>query len=164
MQSYRRIDLLKGKFMLAQSVFKYNPIDDVECIFTKQQHSIERRNPNEVVIEINGKWDNMLLFFAWEESMNCLHISCLINLEAENINQPSIYELLALINEDLWVGYFSYWEETKMPIFKHSIFIDNDEFNFSGKLAQIVNIAITECEKAYPIFHAVLKQNIPPRK
>jgi hypothetical protein len=69
-----------------------------------------------------------------------------------------------LINEDLWVGYFSYWEETKMPVFKHSVFIDEDEINLNGKLSQIINIAITECERAYPIFHAVLKQNIEPRK
>lgn len=144
--------------------FKYNPIDDVECLFASRNQQTERRNSNEVVVEIAGKWDNMLLFFAWEESMRCLHISCLMNLEPDNVSTPSIFELLALINEDLWVGYFSYWEETKMPVFKHSVFIDEDEINLNGKLSQIINIAITECERAYPIFHAVLKQNIEPRK
>jgi hypothetical protein len=51
-----------------------------------------------------------------------------------------------------------------MPIFKHSIFVDEDEQNLTDKLSQLLNIAITECERAYPIFHAVLKQNISPRK
>ena len=96
--------------------------------------------------------------------MNCLHISCLLNLEAENVNVPSIFELLALLNEDIWVGYFSYWEEAKMPIFKHSIFVDEKDLNLTDKLSQVLNIAVTECERAYPIFHAVLKQNISPRK
>lgn len=150
--------------MLAQRLYKYNPIDDIEFLFAHHKHTFERRNSNEVVVEISGKWDNMLLFFAWEEQMNCLHISCLINLEAETVNLPSIFELLALLNEDLWVGYFSYWEEAKMPIFKHSVFIDEKDLNLTDKLSQILNIAITECERAYPIFHAVLKQNIAPRK
>ncbi|MDO4162572.1 MAG: YbjN domain-containing protein [Pseudomonadota bacterium] len=150
--------------MLAQKIYKYNPLDDIECLFANQPHTTERRNAHEIVIEISGKWDNMLLFFAWEEQMNCLHISCLLNLEPENISSPSIFELLALLNEDLWVGYFSYWEEAKMPVFKHSLLIDADEFNFSGKINQLINIAITECERAYPIFHAVFKQNIAPRK
>ena len=150
--------------MLADKLYKYNPIDDVECMFVARQHSTERRNSNEVVVEISGNWDNMLLFFAWEEQMRCLHISCLIHLEPENVNMPSIFELLALLNEDLWVGYFSYWEEAKMPIFKHSIFIDENEFDLTKKLSQVVNIAVTECERAYPIFHAVLKQNIAPRR
>ena len=107
----------KGTGMLAQK-YKYNPLDDVECMFANQTHTTERRNSNEIVVEVSGKWDNMLLFFAWEENMNCLHISCLLNLEPANVNLPSIFELLALLNEDLWVGYFSYWEEMKMPVFK----------------------------------------------
>jgi hypothetical protein len=150
--------------MLAENIYKHNPIDDIECLFADNKHSTERRSDHEIVVEIPGKWDNMLLFFAWEEKMNCLHISCLINIEAENINTPDIFELLALLNEDLWVGYFSYWEELKMPLFKHSIFIDKQEIELSRKLSQILNIAITECERAYPIFHAVLKQHISPRR
>ncbi|MBR3662097.1 MAG: YbjN domain-containing protein [Alphaproteobacteria bacterium] len=149
--------------MLAENLCKYNPIDDVECLFRKSNIT-ERRSPTEVVVELNGKWDNMLLFFAWEQSMNCLHISCLLNLQPKNVNLPSIFELLALINEDLWVGYFSYWEEMQMPVFKHSLFISETEFDISEKISNIVNIAVTECERAYPIFHAVLRQNISPRR
>ncbi|MCQ2734755.1 MAG: YbjN domain-containing protein [Alphaproteobacteria bacterium] len=150
--------------MLAQKLYKYNPIDDIVFLFAQRRQAFERRNPNEVVAEIQGKWDNMLLFLAWEEQMNCLHISCLLNLESENVNEPNIYELLALLNEDIWVGYFSYWEDAKMPIFKHSIFIDEKDLNLTDKLSQVLNIAVTECERAYPIFHAVFKQNISPRK
>ena len=153
----------KDNFMLAANLYQYNPIDDIEALF-RQTNAVERRSSNEVVIEVAGKWDNMLLFFAWEEKMNCLHISCLINLKPQNVELPSIFELLALINEDLWVGYFSYWEEMQMPIFRHSMFINPEEFDLSTKISNVVNIAITECERAYPVFHAVLKQNIPPRK
>ena len=150
--------------MLAENLCKYNPIDDIECFFHKSKYSTERRNDHEIVVEIAGKWDNMLLFFAWEENMHCLHLSCLLNIEAENVSLPSIFELLALLNEDIWVGYFSYWEELKMPLFKHSVFIDSDEFDLNKKLSQVLGIAITECERAYPIFHAVLKQHIAPRR
>lgn len=150
--------------MYAEELSAHNPIDDIEHLFAHRQLSTERRNRNEIVVEISGRWDNMLLFFAWEEKMHCLHISCLINIEPEYINMPNIFELLALLNEDLWVGYFSYWEEARMPIFKHSLFVDENEINLSDKLSQLLNIAITECERAYPIFHAVLKQNISPRK
>jgi len=156
-------DKQKDSFMLAANLYQYNPIDDVEALY-KSGNSVERRSTNEVAVEIPGKWDNMLLFFAWEEKMNCLHISCLINLQPQDVAMPSIFELLALINEDLWVGYFSYWEEMKMPIFRHSLFINPEEFDLSAKISNVVNIAITECERAYPIFHAVLKQNISPRK
>jgi hypothetical protein len=154
----------KGILMLAENLLKYNPIDAIECLFAEKQHSTERRSTNEVVVQIPGKWDNMLLFFAWEEQMNCLHLSCLINIEPEDVALPSIFELLALLNEDLWVGHFSFWEEARAPLFRHSLFVDENDNNLNNKLSQIVNIAITECERAYPIFHAVFKQHISPRR
>lgn len=150
--------------MFAEKLYKFNPIDDIEYLFAKRQHSIERRSNHEVVVEISGKWDNMLFFFAWEEQMRCMHISCLINLEPENVALPSIFELLALLNEDMWIGYFSYWEEAKMPLFKHSVILEENDTDIFTKLERILNIAVVECERAYPIFHAVFKQNISPRR
>lgn len=150
--------------MFAENLYKYNPIDDIECLFTEKKHSTERRSNNEVVVQISGKWDDMLFFFAWEEQMNCLHISCLINIEPQDISLPTIFELLALLNEDIWVGYFSYWQEAQTPLFRHSIFIDSAEKNFIDKLTQVTDIALTECERAYPVFNAVFKQKISPRR
>jgi hypothetical protein len=150
--------------MLAKNLCKYNPIDDIECMFLEKQHSTERRSDNEIVVQVSGKWDNMLLFFAWEEQLNCLHLSCMLNIEPQNVSLPTIFELLALLNEDIWVGHFSYWQEAQTPLFRHSLFIDETDAFFTEKLAQVVHIAMTECERAYPIFHAVFKQNISPRR
>ena len=43
---------------------EYNPIDLVENIFSNKSFEFERRSLNEVVVEVQGKWNNMLLFFA----------------------------------------------------------------------------------------------------
>lgn len=142
----------------------YNPIDAVENMFQGKSVEFERRSSTEVVAEVEGKWDNMLLFFAWEEHLHCLHISCLMNIDSPAADTGKIFELLALVNEDLWLGHFSYWQERKMPMFKHSLIINSDESDFFGKLEQIVAIAVSECEHMYPIFKAVLAQNMSPRQ
>lgn len=41
---------------------EYNPIDTVENIFSTRSFELERRSLNEVVVEVQGKWNNMLLF------------------------------------------------------------------------------------------------------
>ena len=156
----------KGVFMLtAQKIASYyNPIDSLELIFNQKSADFERRNVNEVVVEVEGKWNNMLLFFAWEEHLRCLHISCLMNINVEVSDLSKVFELLAMVNENLWLGHFSYWSEHKMPIFKHSVIIENEEANFEEKLNQIIEIAVNECEHMYPVFNAVMTQHITPQQ
>lgn len=141
-----------------------NPIDMVENIFAARAFEFERRNPNEVVVEVQGKWNNMLLFFAWENNMNCMHISCLMDIENKLEDRSKIFELLALINEELWVGHFSYWSEQNTPIFKHSLFLNNHDDAFESKIAQMIDIAIKECERMYPVFKVVLTKGMSPQQ
>ncbi len=142
----------------------YNPIDLVENIFSSRSFELERRGANEVVIEVQGKWNNMLLFFAWEASMNCLHLSCLMDIETKIEDRSKIFELLALINEELWVGHFSYWTEQNTPVFKHSLFLNNEDDFFEEKIEQMIDIAIKECERMYPVFKVVLTKGMDPKQ
>lgn len=141
-----------------------NPIDMVENIFAAKSYELERRNINEVVVEIQGKWTNILLFFAWEASMKCLHMSCLMDIDNVNNDRSKIFELLALVNENLWVGHFSYWTEQNMPVFKHSVFLNYGEEFFEHKIAQMIDIAVNECERIYPVFKVVLTKGMEPKE
>ena len=141
-----------------------NPIDTVENIFGQKSFEFERRNSNEIVVEIQGKWCNMLLFFAWQQSLRCLHLSCFMDLENNNCDKSRIFELLALVNENLWLGHFSYWSERETPVFKHSIIINPEDIYFAEKLSQIIDIVVNECEQMYPVFQAVITQNLPPKQ
>lgn len=140
-----------------------NPIDMVENIFASKSYELERRNANEVVVEIQGKWTNLLLFFAWEASMKCLHMSCLMDIDNTNDDRSKIFELLALVNENLWVGHFSYWTEQNMPVFKHSVFLNYGEEFFEHKIAQMIDVAVKECERFYPVFKVVLTKGMEPK-
>ena len=141
----------------------YNPIDTVENIFASQSFELERRNLNEVVVEIQGKWNNMLLFFAWEANMHCMHISCLMDIETKIADRSKIFELLAMVNEELWVGHFSYWTEQNIPVFKHSVILNNSEDMFEEQMNRIIEIAVKECERMYPVFKVVLSKGMAPK-
>ena len=142
---------------------EYNPIDVVENIFSSRSFELERRSINEVVVEVQGKWNNMLLVFAWEANMQCMHLSCLMDIETKIEDRSKIFELLALVNEELWVGHFSYWTEQNIPVFKHSVIL-NDGEDIESKISQIIDIAIKECERMYPIFKVVLTKGMDPKQ
>lgn len=141
-----------------------NPIDIVENILSSQAYELERRSANEVVMEFQGKWNEMLIFFSWEASMQCLHITCIMNIENQLSNQSNVFELLAMVNENLWVGHFSYWREQKVPVFRHSLFFDSQNPHFVTQLSQLIDIAIKECERMYPIFNVVLTKGMNPKQ
>ena len=150
--------------MVNSYALSYNPIDTVENIFSTKSFELERRNTNEVAIEIQGKWNNMVLFFAWEANLQCMHLSCLMDIETTIEDRSKIFELLALVNEELWVGHFSYWTEQNIPVFKHSVFLNDGEDIFENKVSQIIDIAIKECERMYPIFKVVLTKGMDPKQ
>ena len=83
---------------------------------------------------------------------------------ARTTKNGKIFELLALINEELWVGHFSYWTEQNMPVFKHSLFLNNKDEYFEDKISQTIDIAIKECERMYPIFKVVLTKGMEPKQ
>lgn len=143
---------------------QYNPIDTIESIFSARSYEFDRRANNEVAIEVQGKWNNMLLFFAWEANMRCLHMSCLMDIQSSIEDRSKIFELLAMANEDLWVGHFSYWTEQKMPVFKHSMIVNHNEDEFEEKIAHLADIAIKECERMFPIFNIVLTKGMDPKQ
>ena len=78
-------------------------------------------------------------------------------------DRSKIFELLALVNEELWVGHFSYWTEQNIPVFKHSVIL-NDGEDIESKISQIIDIAIKECERMYPIFKVVLTKGMDPKQ
>ena len=40
-------------------------------------------------------------------------------------------------------------------------FVDNEEL-FYGKISRIIELSLMECERVYPIFNAVMRQNVEP--
>ena len=62
------------------TVLANNPIDEVENYLNLRSYATERRGSNEVVVAVQGKWNDMLIFFSFEENMRlkgdfCLHIA-----------------------------------------------------------------------------------------
>lgn len=150
------------QFHLAKSAILYNPIDSVEAIFTSHNWDFERRNRHEIALEVQGKWSNIVLFFNWEKGMHALHISGLMDLNIPACQKNNFFELLALTNEQLWVGHFSYWSEQSMPVFKHSVLLEDSEQIVPERINEIINIVIKECERFYPVFKFVFEKNQNP--
>jgi hypothetical protein len=76
-----------------------------------------------------------------------------------------MYEALALVNEQIWIGHFELWSATGVLLFRHAAMVDGDEQGTMSLAAAelLVESAIDECERFYPVFQFVLWGGKSPR-
>jgi len=132
-----------------------NPIDFVEHIANAREWAFERRSEEEVAIEVPGRWCDYALYFAWSQELKALHLSCALDMRVQERQKAGIYELLALLNERLWLGHFVVWTEEGVPMFRHTLWV-GDPSIVGEAVEELVEHAVAECERFYPAFQFVI--------
>ena len=90
--------------------------------------------------------------------------SITFDIKFPEIKLNKAYELLGLINENLWIGHFDITSKNGIPAFRHTLLSNNSTETLHKKFEDLVDIGIYECEKFYPSFQQVLFDDIPPKE
>ena len=131
-----------------------NPIDLIEEIIAGKEWVYDRRCDTELAVEAPGSWCDYGMFFAWSEDLGALHFSCALDMRVQNKLMGQIYELLAKLNERLWMGHFAIWVEEGIPMFRHTVRLP-DRLD-TDLVAELMELAMNECERYYPSFQFVI--------
>ncbi len=134
----------------------HNPIDLVEEVACAHDWQCDRRNDVEAAIEISGQWTDFRMFFSWLDDLCALHFACGFELWVPDHQRAAVNELLARINERLAVGHFDLWADDGLPVFRQSVLLRGIGGTSVEQLEDLVDIALTECERFYPAFHYVI--------
>lgn len=133
-----------------------NPLDLVEKIAVANDWPFHRQTDDELAAEISGQWCHYKLWFAWHPDMGVLQLSCALDMKVPTKKLQPFYQILAIANEKLWLGHFEIWPDEDLPVFRHaSLFRESATANVS-LIEDLVEIALTECERFYPAFQFVL--------
>ena len=141
-----------------------HPIDFVEDIIHSKKWSFSRAADNELVADISSNWCQYRLYFSWCEQFKAINFTVTFDLKFPLCNLNSIHELLALINEKLWIGHFDVTSKNGIPAFRHTLLIPQNNEVFYSQLEDLVDIAVYECEKYYPAFQLILFEDSAPQE
>jgi hypothetical protein len=131
-----------------------NPVDAVEEMIAEKGWVYDRRCKTELAVEAPGTWCDYGIFFAWSEDLSALHFSCALDMRVQPKLISQIYELIAKLNERLWLGHFAVWVEEGIPMFRHTLrFRDGLD---RESVTDLMELAMTECERYYPAFQFVI--------
>jgi hypothetical protein len=134
----------------------HNPIDVIEQIISANDWAFDRRSDSEMAAEAPGKWCDYGLYFSWSHEISAMHFTCSFDLKVPDRRRGALYELLALGNEKLWIGHFGMDSDDRAPVFRHAMLLRGTAGASSESLEDMVDIAITECERFFPAFQFVL--------
>ena len=133
-----------------------NPLDIVEQVISSNDWLFDRRSDCEIAAEVPGRWCDYGLYFSWSRDIAVMHFSCAFDLKAPERRRGALYELLARANEKLWIGHFGMDPDDGMPVFRHSVLLRGVTNASAESVEDMVDIAVTECERFFPAFQFVL--------
>jgi hypothetical protein len=133
-----------------------NPIDLVEEIVQANEWSHDRSSDEEMVVEIAGRWCDYRLLFIWQREINALHFSCGFEMKSPKARRAAVLELLAAVNERLWLGHFDLTPSNQSPSFRQGVLLRGASGASVEQIEDLVDIAVSECERFYPAFQLVV--------
>jgi len=134
----------------------HNPVDVAELVVMDRDWSFDRLDDGELVAEVNGTWSNYRIWFAWQEDLGGLTLSCTFDAKLPKSAMPKVHALLALVNDKLWLGHFAIAAEESAIAFRHSILICNGMGTTAEQIQGLLDIAVQECERFYPAFQSAV--------
>jgi len=134
----------------------YNPLDLIEQMFDSSGWPYERIGGEEISASVKADWAEYHLRFFWREEGKILQTACFFDIKVPDAKKPAIYETLARVNERMWLGHFELWEEDSVLLFRHASLSDDDVTGELDRCETLIETALSECERYYPVFQFVI--------
>jgi hypothetical protein len=142
------------------------PIDMLEHYFSALGWAYERSGDDEIISSFQGSWTQYELRAIWRDDDQVLQFLALPDIRVSADKRAATYETIGLINEQLWLGHFELWSSSGLVLFRHAALLEGEG---GGALSlqqaeSLVEAAIEECERFYPVFQFVLWADKTPRE
>jgi len=133
-----------------------NPLDVVERIASINDWSFERAGDDEITMLVGGKWSDYQVSFTWMHDIEALHLACAFDIKVPERRRGEVQQLIAMVNEQLWVGHFDLWMQDGMVMFRHALVLAGGVEATSMQCQALLSSALESCEGYFPAFQFVV--------
>jgi hypothetical protein len=107
-------------------------------------------------VEIQGRWCDYRLYFVWQPEVGALQFTCQFDMKVPGGRKAPVNELLAEVNNRLWLGHFDVEPDDHTPMFRHALLLRGQRGATIEQIEDLVEVALTESERYYPAFQFVI--------
>lgn len=133
-----------------------NPVDIVEQLASLNEWAFERSDDDEITITVAGSWCDYHVSFSWMGEVEALHLACAFDFKVTDKHRREVVQLLALVNEQLWMGHFDLWVEEGVVMFRQALILSGGAEPTRQQLETLLTGSIEACERYYQAFQFIL--------
>ena len=140
----------------AQSSYDQHPLTLVEELLSERDWNYERLDEESLLSEVQGRWGVYHLYFVWREDAECLMASSVVETHVPEAQRQIANELISTINPKIWMGHFELSEDEENICYRYTFPLRGSTEFVPEQVEDILDSAITECDRFYPALQFVL--------
>jgi hypothetical protein len=133
-----------------------HPLEVVEHMAAGNNWPFERAGEDEIAIVVTGRWTNYQVSFTWMDEIEALHLACAFDMRVPEAHITEVQHLVALINEQLWIGHFDVWMQSGVIMFRHALLLAGGTAASDRQCEAVLGTALDSCERYFPAFQFVV--------
>ena len=133
-----------------------DPLETLEILARRADLDAQRVDDNELHIGLTATWRDVGVWFAWRSEAQVLQIGAPLEMRVTPDCEAEVMRLLALANEQLWLGHFDLWGQDRGLIYRHGAVLSDGQ-TLDETQAEILLRGVAEAfERFYPAFNYVV--------
>ena len=133
-----------------------SPLDVVEHMAAGNNWPFERAGEDEIGLVVTGRWTNYQVSFTWMNEIETLHLACAFDMKVPELRLADVQKLIALINEQMWIGHFDVWTQNGVIMFRHALVLAGGVAASGRQCEAVLATALDSCERYFPAFQFVI--------
>ena len=135
---------------------RLNPLEVVEGMASVNGWSFERAGDDEITILVRGRWSDYQVSYTWMDEIEALHLACAFEFKVPELRRVDVQQLVALINEQMWIGHFDLWSQDGLVMFRHALVLAGGVTAAGTQCESVLSTAVEASERYFPAFQYVV--------
>ncbi len=131
-------------------------LDVVEQVVMAEQYPYERTPDDEVHFTASGNWQDHQVWFAWSDTIETLHICLGLDVKSPRRQRTHLCDLLARLNERLWLGHFDLWSDDGAIVYRNSVALPAGGVPTPAMIAALIAGALEAAERFFPAYNLLV--------
>ena len=129
-----------------------HPIDIVETLAETQAWDFDRAADDQIAMAVEGQWRTYSITLAWSPFDETLRLICTFEMEPPKDMLPKLYEALNRVNDMVWSGAFTYWEDQRLMVYRYGLVLAGGQMAGTEQINRLISAAVSNSERFYPAF------------